>query len=120
MVCSQNDAMALGARRALEEEKARPEELIFTGCDAAGEVGQDRVRKRILAASILLPPTAGLALESFVQAFQSGLQPPEQTVLKPASFPPIDQLGAKRNSTAKTAASQSHKIVPRARGEGPR
>ena len=101
MVCSQNDAMALGAHRALEEEKARPEGLILTGCDAAGEVGQDRVRKGILAASILLPPTAGLAIESFVQAFQTGLQPPEQTVLRPASFPPVDQLATKRDPAMK-------------------
>jgi ABC-type sugar transport system substrate-binding protein len=104
MVCSHNDAMALGARRALEEEKARPEGLIFTGCDAAGEVGQDRVRKGILAASIVLPPTAGLAIESFVQAFQTGLQPPEQTVLKPASFPPVDQLAAKHDPAMKAQA----------------
>jgi len=99
LVCSQNDAMALGARRALEEEKALPEKLILTGCDAAGEIGQDRVRKGILAASILLPPSAGLAVETFVSAFQSGMQPPEQTVLKPTSFPPIDQLTARRTAS---------------------
>ncbi len=96
LVCSQNDAMALGARRALEEEKALSESLVFTGCDAAGEIGQDRVRKGILAASIVLPPSAGLAVETFVSAFQSAMQPPEQTVLKPTSFPPVDQLTAKR------------------------
>jgi ABC-type sugar transport system substrate-binding protein len=95
MVCSQNDAMALGARRALEEEKALPHGLVFTGCDAAGEIGQDRVRKGILAASIVLPPTAGLAVESFVNAFQTGMQPPEQTILKPTSFPPVDQLATR-------------------------
>jgi ABC-type sugar transport system substrate-binding protein len=93
--------MALGARRALEEEKTLPENLIFTGCDAAGEIGQDRVRKGILAASIVLPPTAGLAVETFVSAFESGMQPPEQTVLKPTSFPPVDQLTVKRATSTK-------------------
>ena len=104
MVCSQNDAMALGARRALEEEKALPQGLVFSGCDAAGEIGQDRVRKGILAASIVLPPTAGLAIESFVQAFQTSFQPAEQTVLKPASFPPVDQLAAKGNGAKNAGA----------------
>ena len=101
LVCCQNDAMAIGARRALEEAKALPEDLVFTGCDAAGEIGQDRVRKGILAASIVLPPTAGLAVETFVAAFQTGTQPPEQTVLKPSSFPPVEELNAKRESGMK-------------------
>jgi len=101
MVCSQNDAMALGARRALEEEKIMAHGMIFTGCDAAGDIGQDRVRKGILAASIVLPPTAGLAVEALVNAFQTGIQPPDQTVLKPTSFPPVDELAAKRENTMK-------------------
>jgi ABC-type sugar transport system substrate-binding protein len=92
MICSQNDALALGARRALEEEKALSERIVFTGCDAAGEIGRDRVLKGILAASIVLPPTAGLAVETFINAFQNGVQPPEQTMLKPTSFPTIDEL----------------------------
>lgn len=104
MVCSQNDAMALGARRALEEQKALPERLVFTGCDAAGEVGQDRVRKGTLSASIVLPPSAGLAVETFVSAFQTGVQPPEQTVLKPTSFPVLEQLSAKRDAGMKSPA----------------
>jgi ABC-type sugar transport system substrate-binding protein len=102
MVCSQNDAMVLGARRALEEEKALPQGLVFAGCDAAGELGKDRVRKGMLTASIVLPATAGLAIETFVKAFQTGLQPPQQTVLKPTSLPPIEQLTAKPDTALKT------------------
>jgi hypothetical protein len=84
--------MALGARRAFEEEGARWSGLPFTGCDATGEAGQDRVRKRILIASIVLPLTAGLAVETFDRALQTKTQPPEHTMLKPASFPPEKQL----------------------------
>jgi ABC-type sugar transport system substrate-binding protein len=109
VVCSQNDAMALGARRALEEENVFAQRLMFTGCDAAGQIGLDRVRNGILAASIVLPPTAGLAVETFVNAFQSGFQPPEQTVLKPTSFPPIDQLVARRDTSTKVGSQSSGK-----------
>ena len=101
LVCSQNDAMALGARKAMEEEGLLRADMPFTGCDASGEIGQERVRKGILTASIVLPPTAGLALETFVNAYQTGIQPPEQTLLKPTSFPPIEQLTATMASVAR-------------------
>jgi DNA-binding LacI/PurR family transcriptional regulator len=102
LVCSQNDAMALGARRAIEEEGLLRPDLPFTGCDASGEIGHERVRKGILTASIVLPPTAGLAVETFVNAYQTAVQPPEQTVLKPTSFPPVEELTAAMGSAARS------------------
>jgi ribose transport system substrate-binding protein len=96
LVCAQNDNMALGARRAFEEEGGRWATLPFIGCDATGESGRDRIRKRILAASIALPLTAGLAVETFARAYQTGTPPPEYTVLKPASFPPEKDLAVVR------------------------
>jgi len=92
LVCSQNDNMAIGARRALEQEGGRWANLPLIGCDAVGELGQSRVRKGTLAASIVLPTTAGLALETFVSAYQKKMQPPEHTVLKPESFPSEKEL----------------------------
>ena len=92
LVCSQNDNMALGAKKALAEEGARWADLPFIGCDASGHAGQQRVKMGILTASIALPTTAGLAVESFVRAFQTGIPPEELTVLKPVSFPPEKQL----------------------------
>ena len=94
LVCAQNDDMALGARRALLEEGALRPGLQFTGCDACGEIGQERVRKGTLAASILLPFTAEPALETFVRSYREGVPPPGYTLLRPASFPPEDQLKA--------------------------
>jgi len=92
LVCSQNDNMALGAKKAFAEEGARWADLAFIGCDASGHAGQQRVKMGILTASIALPTTAGLAVESFVRAYQTGIPPEELTVLKPASFPPEKQL----------------------------
>ena len=92
LVCAQNDNMAIGAKKALAEEGGRWADLAFIGCDASGPAGQDRVRRGILTASISLPTTAGLAVETFVRAFQTGVPPQELTVLKPVSFPPEKQL----------------------------
>lgn len=103
LICSQNDNMAIGARRALEQEGGRWANLPLIGCDAVGEVGQSRIRKGTLAASIVLPTTAGLALETFVRAFQKEMQPPEHTILKPQSFPPEKEL-APIVATAKAGA----------------
>ena len=92
LVCSQNDDMAIGAKKAFAEEGGRWARLTYIGCDASGNAGQERVRRGILAASIALPVTAGLALDTFVRAYQTGVPPQEITVLKPESFPPEKQL----------------------------
>jgi ribose transport system substrate-binding protein len=105
LVCSQNDNMAMGARRALEQEGGRWANLPLIGCDAVGELGQSRVRKGALAASIALPTTAGLALETFVSAYQREIQPPEHTVLKAESFPPEKEI-APIGATPKTGAKR--------------
>ena len=103
LVASQNDAMALGARKAFEQHTAGAErdmwtKLPFTGCDACPGKGQEWVRKGLLSASVAIPPTADLALELFVRHLQSGTQPVETTLLQPSSFPAIDKLIPIRSS----------------------
>lgn len=102
LVGSQNDYMALGARKAFEEstqgaEKERWARVPYTGCDAVRATGQEWVRKGLLAASVIVPPTAGLALELFTRALQTGSAPVERTFVSPVSFPTIDKLGAGRS-----------------------
>ena len=97
LVASQNDYMALGAKKALEEntsgdERARWSSIPYTGCDAVRATGQEWVRKGLLSASIVVPATTGLALELFSRALQGGSPPPERTVVSPASFPAVEQL----------------------------
>lgn len=57
----QNDAMAIGARRAFEEvpeSQARKQwlGLPFTGCDGVPKTGQEWVRRGLLAATVVTPP----------------------------------------------------------------
>jgi ABC-type sugar transport system substrate-binding protein len=101
VVGCQNDAMALGARQAfaevpgIEGQKhwlSRP----FTGCDGAPKTGQEWVRRGLLAATVVTPPTMGLAVEIMTKAIRSGVQPPPRTLIPPNSFPPIEEIAVRR------------------------
>ncbi|MGO9641121.1 MAG: sugar ABC transporter substrate-binding protein [Candidatus Acidiferrales bacterium] len=97
LIAGQNDNMAIGARRAFEsilsgEERERWCRLPFTGCDASPRAGQEWIRAGLLTASIFMPPTAGLAIETMAQAIQTKKQPPLRKQLSPTSFPPIESL----------------------------
>ncbi len=100
LVAGQNDGLALGARRAFEAGTNGPEKdhwmsLPFLGCDACPESGQQWVKRGWLTASVVLPVSAGVALELAVRAVESGSQPVQQTVIKPKSFPALESLTAK-------------------------
>ncbi len=99
----QNDAMAMGARKAFAEltnsaEREHWLKVPFTGCDGVSKTGQEWVRRGLLAATVVAPPVAGLALEVLVKALQTGLEPPESTSSAPWSFPKIEELGRKYSS----------------------
>lgn len=99
LVGCQNDAMAIGARKAFEEvvdvqARKQWQTLLFTGCDGVPKTGQEWVRRGILTATIITPPTMGQALEMMVQALRAGTQPPAHTLSKVLSFPPIKNLAA--------------------------
>jgi hypothetical protein len=54
--------------------------------------GQAWVQQQLLAATIITPLLAGLAIELLAKAMQSGQPIPEHTLVQPTSYPPIDQL----------------------------
>ncbi len=93
----QNDAMALGARKAFQELPGSPGRnewlsMPFTGCDGVPKTGQEWVRRGLLAATVVIPPTMGLALEILQSAIQSKSQPPERTISRPTSYPSVEEL----------------------------
>jgi ribose transport system substrate-binding protein len=101
VVGCQNDAMALGARRAFEElpeSETRKSwlKLPFTGCDGVPRTGQEWVRRGLLAATVVTPPPMGKAVEMMVKAIGSGVQPPPRTLSAPTSYPAIEKLNAAR------------------------
>lgn len=98
-VICQNDAMAMGARKAVvdltEKDRERWLSIPFTGCDGVTKTGQDWVRRGLLKATIITAPAAGTALELLAKAVNSGSMPPDRTLIPPKSFPPIAELQGK-------------------------
>ncbi len=96
----QNDAMAVGARRAFEElpigaERNQRLSLPVTGCDGVPATGQRWVQQGRLAATVIMPPTMGLAMEILHKAIQTGSQPLEFTLSAPRSYPDLQELAEK-------------------------
>lgn len=97
VIAAQNDAMAIGARRAFEELPNENERelwlnLPFTGCDGLPKTGQEWVRSGLLTASIFVPSNSGPAVEMLVEAIQKGKQPPERVFIEPKSIPRLEDL----------------------------
>lgn len=105
VIVAQDDTMAIGARKAFEQEAPIPDRdrwlrLPFTGCDGMPDTGQKWVRDGLLAATVIAPANSGQALEMVVQAIRTGSQVPERTLTVPSSFPPISQLGSAKSKYA--------------------
>ncbi len=97
LIGSQNDALAMGARKVFQElpngaERDRWLSLPFTGCDGQPKTGQAWLHKGLLAATIYTPPLAGQAIELLVGAYQHGKIPPEHVLVSATSIPGIEAL----------------------------
>lgn len=99
LVAAQDDSMALGARKAFEDQSGENRDrwlsLPFLGCDGMPETGQAWVRRGLLAATVVIPPNADLAVEMLAKVFRSGGQPLEKTLTTPVSYPALNMLRPK-------------------------
>jgi ribose transport system substrate-binding protein len=109
MIVSQNDDMAMGARRAFQELadlSARDSwlRLPITGCDGVPKTGQAYVSQGWLTATIISPPLTGNAMQLLAAALKTGAQPAERTLVPTASFPALKDLsqtqGLRRNKAS--------------------
>jgi ribose transport system substrate-binding protein len=107
-VCAQDDSMALGARKAIEEcphiQRTGWLKVPFLGCDGLPKTGQEWVRRNLLTATVFIPPNADQAIEMMVRAIETGVQPPERTFTPAKSIPAIEALSER----ALRARSGSH------------
>lgn len=97
LIAAQNDAMAIGARKAFEElpsetDRERWLKLPFLGCDGLPKTGQVWVKGGQLAASIFVPPNTGQAMEMLLDALKNGKQLPERVLTAPTSIPSLPEL----------------------------
>jgi ABC-type sugar transport system substrate-binding protein len=97
LVLGQNDDMAVGAKKAFKEnltgeQQQRWTSLPYLGVDCCPGAGKEWVARGLLTASVVSPPTAGIALELMVKAIHSKSKAPERTVVSPSSYPAIERL----------------------------
>jgi ribose transport system substrate-binding protein len=97
LIGAQNDAMALGARKAFQDvansdERAQWLSLPFTGVDGLTRTGQTWVRTGSLRATIIVPANSGQAITMLSQALQNGTVVPEKSFTEAHSFPPLEKL----------------------------
>jgi len=93
IVGCQNDALAVGARRALQAHRMDLARVRFTGCNGLPNSGQRMVRSGELAATIMIDSCGGPAVELLDRMLKTGERSPPALVIPPRSFPPIAGLG---------------------------
>jgi ribose transport system substrate-binding protein len=92
IVGGQNDALALGAQKALLAHRPEWADVPYTGCDGLAEGGQRLVRIGQLAATIVVQSCGGPAVDLVDRAFQTGDPLLPSVVIPPRSFPPLEEL----------------------------
>jgi len=100
LVAAQDDAMAMGARKAFQElpnesERDRWLKLPFTGCDGLPKTGAAWVLSGVLVATVFTPPNTGQAIDMLVQAISKGKEQPERALTPVSSTPPLAELKPK-------------------------
>ena len=98
LIVAQNDAMAMGAKKALLEfasggsERDRWLSIPLLGCDGLPKTGQAWVQSGVLTATIITPATAGQGMNMLVHALESHAPQPDLTTVAPRSFPALESL----------------------------
>ncbi|HXN95394.1 MAG TPA: substrate-binding domain-containing protein, partial [Candidatus Acidoferrales bacterium] len=97
LIVAQNDAMGIGARKAIEETivDANRDQWLgipITGCDGVPATGQTWVRTGQLAATVVVPPSTGEAMTLMTQALRSGTTVPEHFFTTSSPYPAIEKL----------------------------
>jgi ribose transport system substrate-binding protein len=87
VVASQNDSMAVGARRAIHTVRGGVSGVRFAGCDGLVDGGRRLVDDGTLAATIVTPSNTGPAIEHLAAWVRTGKVPPREVLLEPHSYP---------------------------------
>jgi ribose transport system substrate-binding protein len=109
VIAAQNDAMALGARKAFQElgDSAVRDRFLaapYLGIDGVSKTGQSWLRRGLLNATIIVPANAGQAIDMLAHAVQAGTLPPEKTLTVPKSLPIVEELARKPVQNAHAAS----------------
>jgi ribose transport system substrate-binding protein len=110
IVVSQNDAMAIGTRKAFEEiaDPALREKfsrMPYIGIDGVRSTGQEWLKRGLLDATTVVPPNSDVAIEMLAQTVQTGVFPPEVTLTVPKSLPSLAELAKRPVGKSRAASS---------------
>jgi ABC-type sugar transport system substrate-binding protein len=97
VIGAQNDDMALGAYKALQHQASARKlpqlmRVRVTGCDGEPNFGQRLVAEGVLAATVVIPPTTGRAVDEVATALEVGMATVADVSLDVTSFPAIEAL----------------------------
>lgn len=100
LIAAQDDSMAIGARKAIQELsdsalRAKWLKVPLLGIDGVRATGQAWVQQGLLRATIVVPANTGTALEMLSHALQTGHLPPAKTLTTAKSCPSIEELAKK-------------------------
>jgi ABC-type sugar transport system substrate-binding protein len=96
-VGAQNDAMAMGARAALEQLARRRanvsvDQIPIVGCDGSPGYGKRLVDEGKLAATVIMPPVTGIAINELAAWGSGRPRPPAEIVVRPTPYPQPESL----------------------------
>jgi len=91
-VASQNDSMAIGAKKALARYQPDWAKVPYLGCDGLPQGGQKLVAAGELAATIVTQSNTGPALELLRRWLQDKRALAREQLIAPQSFPPVEKL----------------------------
>jgi ribose transport system substrate-binding protein len=106
VVASQNDSMAIGARKALVKQNPDWRGVPLLGCDGLPQGGQKLVSQGELAATIVTPSNTGPAIQLLQRWLQDKKDLPREVLLAPQSFPAVEKLAARGAAAAGTTPSR--------------
>lgn len=93
VIAAQNDDMAAGAAGAIRRGRPAWADVPITGCDGLPDSGQKLVRERVLAATVVIPPRAGIAVEAVAKHLRR--QPvPFAGLVTPSVYPGTQEIAA--------------------------
>ncbi len=98
LVAAHDDSMAMGARRAFEQSAPRADRspIPFLGCDGLPSTGRSWVDSGLLAATVVIPPNAGMALRLLADAYRTGSMPQPLVYTDARPYPAASDLVLRR------------------------
>ena len=111
LIICHNDEMGAGTAHAIHRNRPAWSDVPIAGCDGVPERGQKMVRENLLAATIVIPPRADIAIEAVTKHLRR--QPvPFATLVTPQLVPSTRELAALGTRLAERVSKTATPVAP--------